>query len=67
MKKRTIKDDLKKIEGELKKDEGAWLKSLGELGDLARLLMRLQEDQIEHTKEIETLKARLKEHEEGKR
>lgn len=64
MKKKSLKDDLKKLEGELAKDEGAWLKSLGELGDLARLLMRLQEDQIEHTKEIEALKIRLKAHEE---
>ena len=63
--KKTFKEDLKKMEGELKKDEGAWLKSLGELGDLARLLMRLQEDQIEHTKEIQELKLRLKQHEEG--
>jgi len=67
MKKRTIKDDLKRVEVELKKDEGAWLKSLGELGDLARLLMKLQEDQIQHTREIEMLKLRLRLHEEGKR
>jgi len=59
-KKQTTKEEIKKLEGELKKDEGAWLKSLGELGDLARLLMRLQEDQIEHTKEIAELSARLK-------
>jgi hypothetical protein len=67
MKKATLKDDLKKLECVIAKDEGAWLKSLGELGDLARLLMRLQEDQIENTKEIHALKERLKAHEEGRK
>lgn len=46
MKKSTVKEMLKKLEEEenrLAKDEGAWLKSLGELGDFARLLVKLQE------------------------
>ena len=45
MKKLTNLELLKKINDEtdrLAKDEGAWLKSLGSLGDMARLVLALQ-------------------------
>ena len=63
MKRLKLKDLLKRIEeeeGRLQKDEGAWLKSLGELGDMARLILKIQSDQIENTKTIAKLEARIK-------
>ena len=56
--KKTLKTLLTTLAGELKKDEGAWLKVLGECGDLARFLLKLQ-------KEIEELRLELKEHKKG--
>lgn len=55
MKKIKIKD----VEDRLAKDEGAWLKSLGELGDMARLLLKCQQDQIANTKTIIELEKRI--------
>jgi hypothetical protein len=47
------------VEDRLNKDEGAWLKSLGELGDMARMLLKCQQDQIENTKTIIALEKRI--------
>ena len=62
MKKLTLKQLLAKLrdeEARLEKDEGAWLKSLGELGDLARILLKVQQDQADQTKLIANLAERV--------
>lgn len=68
MKKLTIKQLLKKVNEEeqrLAKDEGAWLKSLGELGDLARILLKVQQDQADQMKLIVELTGRIERLEQG--
>ena len=46
---------IKIVEDRLSKDEGAWLKSLGEIGDLARLLYALQASVKKLTERIDRL------------
>jgi hypothetical protein len=43
-------------EARLSKDEGAWLKSLGEVGDMARMMLQFQ-------KQIRSLEKRISRHE----
>lgn len=62
MKKITAKEILRKLDDEAKRlaqDEGAWLKSLGELGDMARVLLKVQADQTEQLGQIITLNERV--------
>lgn len=62
MKKITAKEILRKLDDEAKRlaqDEGAWLKSLGELGDMARILLKTQSDQTEQLDQILKLNDRV--------
>lgn len=62
MKKITAKEILRKLDDEAKRlaqDEGAWLKSLGELGDMARILLKVQADQTDQLVQIITLNERV--------
>lgn len=62
MKKITAKEILRKLDDEAKRltqDEGAWLKSLGELGDMARILLKVQTDQTDQLAQIITLTERV--------
>lgn len=68
MKRLTTKDLLGKIEDSetrLAHDENSWLKSLGELGDLARMIMKIQQDQIDQSKLILSVIERIQKIEEG--
>lgn len=68
MKKLTMTQLLKRLKDEetrLEKDEGAWLKSLGELGDLARILLKVQQDQADQMKLIVELTGRIERLEKG--
>jgi len=54
----TVKTVMRRLltdEARLSKDEGAWLKSLGEVGDIARIVLQLQ-------KKIQMLEKRVTGH-----
>jgi hypothetical protein len=63
MKKLTTTQLIKKVEEEAERlthAENAWLKSLGELGDLSRYIIKMQQSQIEQGKMILELLERIK-------
>jgi hypothetical protein len=63
MKKLTTAELIKKVEAEAERlthDENAWLKSLGELGDLSRYIIKMQQSQIEQGKMILEMLERIK-------
>ena len=63
MKKLTTQQLIKKVEEEAERlthDENAWLKSLGELGDLSRCIIKIQQSQIEQGKMLVELLERIK-------
>ena len=68
MKKLTTEQLIKKVEAEAERlthDENAWLKSLGELGDLSRYIIKIQQSQIEQGKMLVELLERIKKLEGG--
>ena len=67
--KMTLKQlaaQIREDEERLAKDEGAWLKSLGELGDVARLLLRMQEKIDAQETRIAALERRLEDSEKSR-
>ena len=49
----------KRIEERLNQDEGAWLKMIGEIGDMARMILRSQDETKKLTEQVVRLTDRL--------
>lgn len=49
----------KRIEERLNQDEGAWLKMIGEIGDMARMILRSQDETKKLTEQVLRLTDRL--------